>query len=274
MIAQLPGFQMGYDDSGDGLPVVFLHGFPHDRTLWTAQRLSLAPRVRCLVPDIRGFGHSSTHGPFSVEQYADDVVQLLDWLGIERAVICGLSMGGYIAMALWRRHPNRVRAMVFSDTRAGADSDEAKARRDDMIALVKRDGARAIVEPQLTGMVGPATRERRPEIMKTLRAMMGRQPAAGIIGALQALRDRPDSRETLRTISVPSLVMVGEDDVLTPIKEARAIAEALPSQARVRLEIIAGAGHVPCLERPAATTHALSDFLSTLDPSIAGPPVS
>jgi 3-oxoadipate enol-lactonase len=100
--------------------------------------------------------------------------------------------------------------------------------------------------------------------MAALRAMMGRQSAAGVVGALQALRDRPDSRETLRSISVPSLVIVGEDDVLTPIKEARAIAEALPSAARVRLEIIAGAGHVPCLERPAATTHALSDFLTRL----------
>jgi 3-oxoadipate enol-lactonase len=101
-------------------------------------------------------------------------------------------------------------------------------------------------------------------VVAGMRAMMARKPVAGIVGALQALRDRPDSRETLRTISVPVLVVVGEDDVLTPIKEARAIAEALPTSARVRLEIIAGAGHVPCLERPAATTHAISDFLSTL----------
>lgn len=264
MIAQLPGFQVGYDDQGDGLPVVFLHGFPHDRTLWTAQRASLAPHARCIVPDLRGFGQSSTHGPFSMDQYADDVVGLLDWLAIESAVVCGLSMGGYVAMALWRRHPDRARAFVFCDTRLGADSEEGQRRRDELAALVKRDGARAIADAQITGMVGPTTRERRPEVMATLRAMMGRQSVAGIVGALQAMRDRPDSRDTLRTISVPSLVIVGEDDVLTPIKEARAIAEALPSVARVRLEIIAGAGHVPCLERPAATTHALSDFLSTL----------
>ncbi|MBL0939439.1 MAG: alpha/beta fold hydrolase [Gemmatimonadaceae bacterium] len=264
MIAQLPGFQMGYDESGEGLPVVFLHGFPHDRTLWAAQRLALAPHARCIVPDLRGFGHSSTHGPFSMDQYADDVVMLLDFLQIESAVICGLSMGGYVAMALWRRHPDRVRAFVFCDTKAGADSEEARGRRDELAALVKREGARAIADAQITGMVGSATRERRPEVVAGMQAMMGRQPVAGIVGALQALRDRPDSRDTLRTISVPVLVVVGEDDVLTPIKEARAIAEAVPSVARVRLEIIAGAGHVPCLERPAATTHAISDFLSTL----------
>lgn len=264
MIAQFAGFQIGYDDQGDGQPIVFLHGFPHDRTLWAAQRVALAPQARCIVPDIRGFGQSSTHGPHSMDQYADDVVALLDWLQIERAVVCGLSMGGYIAMALWRRHPDRVRAFVFCDTRAGADSEETKGRRDELMALVRRDGTRAIADAQISGMVGAGTRERRPEVVAALRAMMGRQSAAGIIGALHALRDRPDSRGTLQTISVPTLVLVGEDDVLTPIKEARAIAEALPPAARVRLEIIAGAGHVPCLERPAATTHALSDFLSTL----------
>ena len=264
MIAQLPGFRIGYDDQGDGQAVVFLHGFPHDRTLWAAQRVALAPQARCIVPDSRGFGYSSTHGPYSMDQYADDVAALLDYLALERAVVCGLSMGGYIAMAMWRRHPDRVKAFVFCDTRAGADSDEAKQRRDELAVMVKQGGTRVIADAQITGMVGATTRERRPEVIAALRAMMGRQSAAGVIGALQALRDRPDSRETLRSISVPSLVIVGEDDVLTPIKEARAIAEALPSAARVRLEIIAGAGHVPCLERPAATTHALSDFLATL----------
>jgi 3-oxoadipate enol-lactonase len=112
--------------------------------------------------------------------------------------------------------------------------------------------------------VGSSTRTRHPEVLAGLRSMMARQSVAGVIGALQALRDRPDSRPSLATITVPTLVLVGDEDVLTPIKEARAIAEALPPAARVRLEIIAGAGHVPCLERPAATTHALSDFLATL----------
>ncbi len=265
MIAQLPGFQSGYDDQGDGIPVLFLHGFPHDRTLWTSQRVALSRQARCIVADIRGFGHSSAHGPYSMDQYADDVAALLDWLQLEQAVICGLSMGGYIAMAMWRRHPERVRALVFCDTKAGPDTDEGKRRRDELIALVKRDGTRGIADAHITGMVGSMTRERRPDVVASLRAMMGRQSAAGVIGALQALRDRPDSRDTLKSVSVPSLVVVGEDDALTPIKEARAIADALPSAARVRLDIISGAGHVPCLERPAATTHALSDFLSTLE---------
>ena len=267
MIAKLAGYQVGFDDTGSGPPVVFLHGFPHDRTLWTAQRVSLAPQVRCIVPDLRGFGHSSTHGPFSMDQYADDVVALLDWLGIESAVVCGLSMGGYVAMAMWRRYPDRIRALIFSDTKAGADDEVTRGKRDDLIALVRRDGSRAIANAQLQGMLGKQSRER-PDVVNTIRAIMARQSVAGITGALQALRDRPDSRETLGTITVPTLVVVGEDDVLTPIKEARAIAEALPAAARVRIEIIAGAGHLPCIERPAATTHAFSDFLATLADSV------
>lgn len=264
MIAHLADVQLGYDDSGAGTPLLFLHGFPHDRALWTAQRLSLASHARCIVPDLRGFGQSSTHGPFSVDQYADDAVALLDHLGIAEAVVCGLSMGGYVAMALWRRHPERVRAFAFCDTKAGADSDEAKARRDAMILMARRDGAHAVAEAMLGGMVGGETHTRRGEVVESLRAMMGRQPIAGIVGALQALRDRPDSRQTLGTVSVPSLVVVGDEDTLTPIAEARMIAEALPPKARVRLEIIAGSGHVPCVERPAAMTHALADFLHTL----------
>ncbi|MEN9509648.1 MAG: hypothetical protein RLZZ621_2211 [Gemmatimonadota bacterium] len=264
MIAQLRGFQIGYEDLGRGRPVVFLHGFPHDRALWAAQRAALSSQVRCITPDGRGFGLSSTHGPHSVEQYADDVVALLDHLGLARAAVCGLSMGGYVAMALWRRHPSRVEALMLCDTRGGPDSEEGKARRDEQIALVRRQGVGAIVDTLLAGTVGSSTRTRHPEVLAGLRSMMARQSVAGVIGALQALRDRPDSRPSLATITVPTLVLVGDEDVLTPIKEARAIAEALPPAARVRLEIIAGAGHVPCLERPAATTHALSDFLATL----------
>ena len=266
MIAAIEGARIGYDESGEGLPIVMLHGFPHDRTLWAAQRMALAARARCLTPDLRGFGDSSTHGPFSMDQYADDVVALLDALGIPQAVVCGLSMGGYVALALWRRHPARVRAMILCDTRAEADSPEARSRREAQIALVRAQGTAALVEPLLTGMVGSETRAQRPEVLTALRTMMGRQSAAGVIGALQALRDRPDSRPTLGTITVPVLVVVGDQDVLTPIADARRMAEALPPAARVRLEVIAGAGHVPCVERPAAVTHALGDFLGTLAP--------
>jgi pimeloyl-ACP methyl ester carboxylesterase len=265
MIARLPGVWLGYDDSGRGTPLLLLHGFPHDRSIWGPVRSALAGRARCIAPDLRGFGESTTHGPFSMDQYADDLVALLDRLQLPSVVVAGLSMGGYVAFALWRRHPARVRALVLCDTRADADDEAGRRRRDDLVTVVRREGARAIAERMLPGMVGATTRARRPEVVQLLQAVMTRQPVAGIAGALHAMRDRPDSRATLETISVPVLVLVGEEDALTPVRDAEALAAALPAAARVRLEIVAEAGHVACLERPSATTHALADFLATLD---------
>lgn len=264
MIVSINGNVFGYDDAGSGLPVVFLHGFPHDRSLWAQQRTALAPRVRCIAPDLRGFGVSVAKGPYSMDQYADDVVALLDNLDIGPAVFCGLSMGGYIAMALWRRHPERVRGFVFCDTKAGADSEAARANRELLIGVAHGEGAGAVADRMLLGMIGKATRSRQPSLEADVRAMMARQPVAGIVGALGALRDRPDSHETLKSITVPTLVLVGEDDVLTPPSDAQSMLDALPEAAAARMDIIAGAGHVSCLERPAAVTHALAEYLLTL----------
>ncbi len=266
MIVQVNGIALAYDDVGTGMPVVFLHGFPLDRSMWSNQRTSLSLRARCIVPDLRGFGDSEAAPPYSIDQYADDVVALLDVLEIEAAVICGLSMGGYIALALWRRHSTRVRGLVLCDTRATADSPEARAGRDAAIALAMADGAAAIADKQVTGLLGKATRTRQPELAEEVRAMMGRQPVAGIVGALGALRDRPDSQDTLRSITVPTLVLVGADDTITPPAESRAILDALPDRIGAQLDIIADAGHLSCLERPAAVTHALADFLVTVGP--------
>lgn len=263
MIATLHQVTLGYDDQGDGPPIVFLHGFPHDRSLWAHQRAALSTRARCIVPDLRGFGESSPDGPYSMDQYADDVVGLLDWLEIDDAIVCGLSMGGYVAMAMWRRHPERLRGLVLCDTRATADTDAARETRDELIALAKASGASAIAARQLPGMVGKSTRAARPMVDETMRAMMSRQPVAGMVGALTALRDRPDSQSTLASISVPTLVVVGEDDVITPMRDAQAMMALLPSAATPRLECIAGAGHVSCLERPAAINFVLAEFLAS-----------
>ncbi len=265
MIARLPGVWLGYDDSGRGTPLLLLHGFPHDRTIWAPVRNGLSGRARCIAPDLRGFGESTTHGPFSVEQYADDLVALLDRLQLPTAVVAGVSMGGYVAMALWRRHPGRVRALALCNTRADADDQAGRRRRDELVMLARREGARTLAERLLPGMVGRTTRERRPEVVQQLQAVMTRQPVAGMVGALQAMRDRPDSRETLETISVPTLVLAGEEDVLTPVSEAERMVTVLPPAVRVGLEVVAEAGHLPCMERPSATTHALANFLAQLD---------
>lgn len=264
MKALVNGVQIAYDDAGTGTAMLFIHGFPHDRSLWSEQVSALSTHVRCIAPDLRGFGESSTDGPYSVDQYADDLAALLQHLGISHAVVCGLSMGGYIAMAMWRRHSERVLALVLCDTKAGADTAEGRQKRDDLMAIARKEGSVRLAELQLPGMIGRTTREKRPDIVVRMRSMMERAPVDGIVGALTAMRDRPDSSATLRTVHVPALVVVGEEDVLTPVSEAEVIMSALGPEAGAKLEVVKGSGHASCMERPAAVTHVLADFLATL----------
>ncbi|MCC6931024.1 MAG: alpha/beta fold hydrolase [Gemmatimonadaceae bacterium] len=261
MIAYGDGIEIGYDDAGEGDAIVFIHGFPHHRGLWSAQLGALMDRARCIAPDLRGFGESTVEPPYSVEQYADDVATLLDALKVERAVLCGLSMGGYVALAFWRRHRARVRGLVLMDTRAGADDPEARERRNQMIATARERGSAAIADAMITGMVGKRTREKCPEVVDDVHRMLESAPVEGVIGALQALRDRPDSTSTLGTIDVPTLIVVGEDDTLTPPSEAMLLHAGIRGSS---LEVIAGAGHVSNVERPAAVNHVLTEFLARL----------
>ena len=252
---------LAHADVGRGLPVVLLHAFPLNRSMWEPQIAALFGECRCIVPDLRGFGESPKSGPYSMDRHADDVVALLDALQIERAVIGGLSMGGYVAFAIWRRHRKRVRALVLADTRAGADNAEGKKKRDELIAVARNEGAGAVADRQITGLIGKSTREKQPELVERIRTLMAGESAEGIAGALEAMRGRPDSTTLLSEIDVPTLVVVGEEDVVTPVKEARAMHEAIRGS---RLEIIPGAGHLSNLERPAAFNAALSDFVGSL----------
>ncbi len=261
MIALRPGVDIAYDDVGTGLAVVFLHGFPHNRTLWAPQVGALMTRARCIAPDLRGFGESEISGPYSMGRYADDVIAVLDALQIERAVIAGLSMGGYVAFEIWRRYRDRVRALILADTRPGADTEAAKEKRREMIALVRAKGSGAVADAQITGMVGRTTRERHPDIADAVHRMLTMAPVEGVVGALEAMIDRPDSTPTLATIDVPTLIIVGEEDVLTPPPEARAMHARIPGS---RLEILEGAGHVSNVERSAAFNHVASEFLGVL----------
>jgi 3-oxoadipate enol-lactonase len=261
VIAVTGDIEIGYDDVGAGLPVVFIHGFPHNRSLWAPQLGALVDHCRCIVVDLRGFGETTAAGPYSMDQYADDVVQLLNRLDVGKAVVVGLSMGGYVAFALWRRYKDLVRGLVLADTRATADTEEAKRKRHELIALAQERGAEAVAAAQITGMLGSNTRENHPDIVETVRQMLAAAPVEGIIGALKAMIERPDSTPTLATISTPTLIIVGEDDVLTPPKDARAMHEKIPGS---HLEVIRAAGHLSNMERPAAFNHVVSEFLSAL----------
>ncbi len=261
MIALLENIELAYDEGGTGIPVLFVHGFPHDRSLWAPQLQALTVQARCLAVDLRGFGETIAAPPYSMDQYADDLVGLLDVLRVDRAVIAGLSMGGYAAFALWRRHPDRVRGLVLSNTKATADSDEAREKRRALMTVARDQGSSAIADSMLPGMLGKTTRSNRPDITNTVHRMISSQPVEGVIGALQAMMDRPDSTPTLSTIDVPTLVVTGDEDTIIPVAEARLMHDAIRGSS---LEVITGAGHLSNLERPAAFNHVVSEFLARL----------
>lgn len=261
MITVVNDIEMGFDDVGAGLPVVFVHAFPLNRTMWAPQVSALVERCRCIAVDLRGFGESQVRGPWSVEQYADDVMGVLDHLRVEKAVVVGCSLGGYVAFAIWRRHAPRVRALVLADTKPGADTDEIRGKRRSLIETARTQGSTAVANLQIASLIGKASREKQPDTYDAVHRMIAQAPPEGIVGALEAMMARPDSTPVLPAITVPTLVVVGEDDVPTPPKESRAMAAAIPGS---RLEIVAGAGHLANLERPAAFNHVLTEFVGAL----------
>jgi pimeloyl-ACP methyl ester carboxylesterase len=261
VITHLAGADIAYDDVGSGIPVVLLHAFPLDRTMWAPQLGALVANARCIAPDFRGMGCSSVVGPFSMDRYADDTVGVLDALRIDHAVFVGLSMGGYVAFNLFRRHRDRVRALVLSDTRAAADTPEGLERREVLIETARTNGSTAVAALQLDGLIGKTTRKRHPDVVDAIHARMTLAPVEGVIGALQAMMRRPDSTALLGSIDAPTLIIVGEEDVVTPPKEARAMHDAIRGS---RLEVIEKAGHLSNIERPAAFNTVVSEFLGGL----------
>jgi pimeloyl-ACP methyl ester carboxylesterase len=253
---------VAYVRAGEGgYPLLLVHGWPETKRIWWRNIGPLAEAgFEVIAPDLRGFGESTVAPPYSMDQYADDVARLLDALGIDRAVMGGVSMGGYITFALWRRHRDRLRGLILIDTRAGADSEEARAKRQEMIEAVRVRGSAAAAEAMIDAMIGKTTRERQPGLTDFMRAMMAAAPADGVIGALGALASRPDSGPTLATIDVPTLIVVGQEDALTPPRESDAMCAAIVGS---RLEILPGAGHVSNVEQPAAFNRVVSGFLQS-----------
>ncbi|MBX3131849.1 MAG: alpha/beta fold hydrolase [Gemmatimonadaceae bacterium] len=251
---------VGYDEAGTGRPVVLLHGFPHDRTLWEAQLAAPPSGARLIALDLPGFGESESGVAPSFDAWADWTVAALDALEIRTAVVGGLSMGGYLAFALWRRHSARIAGLVLADTRAGADTLEGQEKRVAMQLQALRDGAGAIAEAMMPGMVGKTTRASRPRAIEHLDAMMRRAEVGAIHDALEAMRTRADSTPTLATITVPTLVLCGDEDALTPVKESEAMHAAISGS---QLAIIPGAGHASCVEHPAAFNALLASFLQS-----------
>jgi pimeloyl-ACP methyl ester carboxylesterase len=247
------------DDVGQGKPVVLLHAFPLARAMWRPQVEALAGACRLILPDLPGFGDSPLGSAPSVETMADAVAELLDAKGIREPVILGgLSMGGYVAFAFVRQHAGRLRGLILADTRAEPDDETAKANRDKMIGFASTNPASAVIEQMLPRLLGQRTMKENSAVVDEVRRIGSAQRPAGIIAALQGLRNRPDSTPTLAQVAVPALVIVGEDDVLTPPALSKDMAARL---ARSTLVVIEKAGHLSNLEQPAAFNAAVKVFL-------------
>ena len=263
MNTRLNDFNLAYSDLGQGPPLLLIHGFPLSRQLWEPQLKGLAGAARIIAPDLRGHGESeAVPGLYSMDQLADDCAALLTHLGLTQpVVVCGLSMGGYVAFAFYRRHPARVRGLIFAATKAGADTPEGRAGREKNALLAQEKGAGLIAEAMLPKMFSPQTYAAQPSVVAQVKVMMEDASVAGVVGALLGMRDRPDSTPTLGQIAVPTLVLHGADDQLIPPKEGEAIAAGIKG---AQLHLIPEAGHLLNLEQPEAFNAAVRDFLKAL----------
>lgn len=245
-------------DSGEGPAVVLLHGFPLEGSMWRDAAELLAPSCRVLVPDQRGYGRTAPTPAATMADYADDLARLLDRRGIDRpALLAGLSFGGYVLMEFMRRHPDRLDAVGLIDTRELADTPEAAAgRRAQADALDAGGPVSAVVEPMLPKLFAPTAA---PAVVDHWAGVLCAQSPVGVAATLRAMADRPDSTETLRAFPGRALVVVGEQDAITPVEIHRRIAAALP---RAELHVIPDAGHMAPTERPEAFASIVGQFLS------------
>jgi pimeloyl-ACP methyl ester carboxylesterase len=254
-------------EAGEGLPVVLLHAFPVTSAMWLAQREELADVCRVLTPDLRGFGGSPLPPdlggrPPSVDDMAGDVAAMLDARGIDRAVIGGLSMGGYVTMAFLRQYPDRVQAVILADTKASADPEPARANRLRIAdTAVAESSPRVVLDEVVPNLLGRTTVADRPDIVDEVTKLATMASPVGLAWAQRAMAARPESVETLASVQAPSLVIVGEEDTLTTLDDARAMVDTLPD---ARLVTIAEAGHLSAVEQPEAFTEAVREFLIEL----------
>ena len=262
--ASANGITMSYTDSGgSGTPVVLLHAFPFNSSMWEPQLDSLGDKFRFIVPDLKGFG--ATEAPegesaYSMDSYADEVKTIVDAAGLDRFVLAGLSMGGYIALAYMRKYAEGVSGLVLADTRAEADPPEGKEKRSNQQKQVLQDGTAGLIEGLTGALLAESTRSNKPDVVKKVQAAMD-NPAAGFIGALEAMKNRIDSTEGLAKIDVPTLVIVGENDGITPPEAARKLHEHIGGS---QLVVIPEAGHISNMEAPEAFNGALGEFLNRL----------
>jgi pimeloyl-ACP methyl ester carboxylesterase len=251
--------EMSYGDQGTGRNLVLVHAFPLNSAMWDAQVAELSTQFRVIAPDLRGFGSSGVGtGQHSIEEMAGDIRSLLDKLGVGRVTLVGLSMGGYVSMAFYRRYPEVLEALVLADTRAAADTDEGRQRRFTSALKAERDGVAAIAGDMIPLLLGKTSLQTRPDIVDRVRKLILENPAPGVAAAQRAMADRLDSTELLGSLNIPVLLLVGAEDTLSPPSELKALQEVIPG---AQFRIIEGAGHLSNLEASGEFNSALLEFL-------------
>ena len=250
--------------SGSGHPLLLIHGFPLNREMWRPQIEFLSSSAKVIAPDLRGHGQSPpTPGPYPMDLLADDCAAVLNSLGVDKsAIVCGLSMGGYVAFALYRRHPSLVRGMILAATRAGADPPEAQENREKAAASVEENGIQDVVDGMLPKLLAPQTYPEQPELVNQVKRIMDQTSSQGMVAALNGMQSRPDSTPILGEIKVPVLILHGADDQIIPLSEAELMHSRIKGS---HLEVIANAGHLPNLEQPGEFNQAVTRFLHSLD---------
>ena len=256
------GISINVHDEGQGTPILFVHGFPLDHQMWREQ-FPLASDFRVIAPDLRGFGKTTvTEGTVTMETHADDLAALLDELKIsERIVLCGLSMGGYVAWQFQRKYEDRLRGLILCDTRAIADSPEAVENRRKLAATVLEHGTEPVAAAMMPNLFTEASTEKRREAIELTRQTLIANSPAGIAAASLGMAKRPEVTADLPGIETPTLLIVGEDDSISTVEEMRGIAEAMPN---AELIVVPEAGHMSPLENPEPVNSAVFEFIQQI----------
>ncbi len=254
--AKSNGINITYEVHGRGDPVLFIHGFPLSRELWRPMIEPMSDRFTLIMPDLRGMGDSEATCDASMADYSDDLAALLEVIGEKRpAAVVGLSMGGYVAFEFYRRHRDRVRALVLADTRAEADTPESAKTRLETAEKVMREGSGVVADAMAAKLFA---RSASPALVEEWRAIMTATKPMGVAAALKAMASRPDSTPTLKDIVVPTLIVVGEEDAITPPPLSRAMHAGIAGS---RIRMIPECGHMPPVERPDAFSRAVGELL-------------
>lgn len=256
-------FDLSYDDVGEGsIPVIFLHGFPFDKTMWELQLEFLKFTYRLISCDIRGFGKSTDeYTPLSIDLFGDDLIKFMDKLKIEKAIVCGLSMGGYIALNALKRFPGRFEALVLCDTQCIADTAEGKAKRYKVIEDIKTNGVAKFKEGFIKSVFHVDSPTNKKEIVDQLRDVVFANSQNIITQGLTALAERSETCSSLDEISIPTLIICGREDAVTPLAQSESMNAAIKGS---KLQVIENAGHVSNLEQPHEFAQYLSEFLAGL----------